>query len=168
MALSYVDIRQSRSAPDPPRVPRSGQCHAVIRTVGGSSTSRFVGLDVSPKVTALCVIDNTGRRLWRGQCPSVPDAIRGVVRRRICRCPRRNGAGSTRGGFSKHFEPANHRLAGSKPISVRRRRGPSMPSGRRSSTGSIMRSDAASVGMKSPEPIAMCHLKGTTSECTRC
>jgi hypothetical protein len=36
--------------------------------------TRFVGLDVSPKVTALCVIDNTGRRLWRGQCPSVPGA----------------------------------------------------------------------------------------------
>jgi hypothetical protein len=53
--------------------------------------TRLVGLDVSQKVTAGCVVDNTGRRLRRGQCPSVPDAIRGVVRRRsrICRCPRR-------------------------------------------------------------------------------
>jgi transposase len=43
--------------------------------------TRFVGLDVSQKMTAICVVDNAGRRLWRGQCPSVPEAIRGGVRR---------------------------------------------------------------------------------------
>ena len=29
----------------------------------------FVGLDVSQKTAAICVVDNAGRRLWRGQCP---------------------------------------------------------------------------------------------------
>jgi len=27
--------------------------------------THYVGLDVSQKVTAICVIDDTGRRLWR-------------------------------------------------------------------------------------------------------
>jgi transposase len=41
--------------------------------------TRFVGLDVSQKMTAICVIDNAGRRLWRGQCSSVPEQICDVV-----------------------------------------------------------------------------------------
>jgi transposase len=40
----------------------------------------FVGLDVSPKMTAICV-DNTGRRLWRGQCVTVPEQVSVLVRR---------------------------------------------------------------------------------------
>ena len=28
--------------------------------------TRFVGLDVSQKITAICIVDNAGRRLWRG------------------------------------------------------------------------------------------------------
>jgi hypothetical protein len=32
----------------------------------------FVGLDVSQKMTAICVVDNAGRRLRRGQCPTNP------------------------------------------------------------------------------------------------
>jgi len=48
--------------------------------------TRFVGLDVSQKITAICVVNDTGRRLWRGQCPtsvacsrhSVPGAMRGM------------------------------------------------------------------------------------------
>jgi len=42
--------------------------------------TRFVGLDVSQKMTAICVVDNAGRRLWRGQCPSVPEQINVLVR----------------------------------------------------------------------------------------
>ena len=34
----------------------------------------FVGLDVSQKLTAICVVDETGRRLWRGQCATDPEA----------------------------------------------------------------------------------------------
>ena len=30
--------------------------------------TRFIGLDVSQKLTAIYVVDETGRRLWRGQC----------------------------------------------------------------------------------------------------
>src|ERR1700730_6814221 len=43
--------------------------------------TRFVGLDVSQKMTAICVIDHAGRRLWRGQCPTIPEQISGLVRR---------------------------------------------------------------------------------------
>src|SRR6202047_365391 len=43
--------------------------------------SHFIGLDVSQKMTAICVVDNAGRRLWRGQCPTVPEQISVLVRR---------------------------------------------------------------------------------------
>src|SRR5580692_6789990 len=42
--------------------------------------TRFVGLDVSQKITAICIVDNAGRRLWRGQCPTVPEQITVLVR----------------------------------------------------------------------------------------
>jgi transposase len=40
-----------------------------------------VGLDVSQKLTAICVVDDTGRRLWRGQCLTDPEQISRVVTR---------------------------------------------------------------------------------------
>ena len=40
-----------------------------------------VGLDVSQKLTAICIVDDTGRRLWRGQCPTEPEQIVRVVTR---------------------------------------------------------------------------------------
>ena len=43
--------------------------------------THFVGLDVSQKMTSICVVDNAGRRLWRGQCPSVPEQIGILVHR---------------------------------------------------------------------------------------
>lgn len=43
--------------------------------------TRFVGLDVSQKLTSICVVDDTGRRLWRGSCASDPEQIA----RAICR-----------------------------------------------------------------------------------
>ena len=33
--------------------------------------TRFVGLDVSQKITAICVVVDAGRRLWRGLCPQI-------------------------------------------------------------------------------------------------
>ena len=42
--------------------------------------TRFVGLDVSQKLTAICVVDETGRRLWRGQCATDPEPIERVIR----------------------------------------------------------------------------------------
>lgn len=41
---------------------------------------RFVGLDVSQKTAAVCVVDGDGARVWRGQCLSTPEQIEGVVR----------------------------------------------------------------------------------------
>jgi transposase len=35
----------------------------------------YVGLDVSQKTTAICVVDEQGRRLWRGACVTDPGAI---------------------------------------------------------------------------------------------
>jgi len=43
--------------------------------------TRFVGLDVSQKLTAICVVDDSGRRLWRGQCASDPEQIERTIRR---------------------------------------------------------------------------------------
>jgi transposase len=43
--------------------------------------THYVGLDVSQKVTAICIVDDTGRRLWRGQCGSDPEQIALAVRR---------------------------------------------------------------------------------------
>src|SRR5580693_188673 len=43
--------------------------------------SHFVGLDVSQKMTAICVVDKEGRRIWRGQRPSVPEQISAALRR---------------------------------------------------------------------------------------
>jgi len=43
--------------------------------------NHFVGLDVSQKMRAICVADNTGRRVWRGQCPTAPEQIAAMVRR---------------------------------------------------------------------------------------
>src|SRR5271170_6213916 len=43
--------------------------------------THYVGLDVSQKLTAICVVDDTGRRLWRGQCLTDPETIGRVVTR---------------------------------------------------------------------------------------
>ena len=38
-----------------------------------------VGLDVSQKMTAICVVDAEGRRIWRGDCLTQPDKISALV-----------------------------------------------------------------------------------------
>jgi len=43
--------------------------------------TRFAALDASQKMTAVCVVDDAGRRMWRGQCPTVPEQINAVMRR---------------------------------------------------------------------------------------
>lgn len=35
----------------------------------------YVGLDVSQKTTAICVVDHQGQRVWRGVCATQPEAI---------------------------------------------------------------------------------------------
>ena len=42
--------------------------------------TRFAGLDVPQKLTALCVVDETGRRLGRGQCATDRGQIERMVR----------------------------------------------------------------------------------------
>ena len=41
--------------------------------------ARFVGLHVSPKLTSICVVDETGQRMWRGQCPTDPAQLERIV-----------------------------------------------------------------------------------------
>jgi transposase len=41
----------------------------------------YVGLDVSQKETEICVVDEEGRRIWRGRCPSQPESITEALRR---------------------------------------------------------------------------------------
>jgi len=48
--------------------------------MGGGLMTRFVGLDVSQKLTAICVVDETGRKLWRGQCATDPEQIERTLR----------------------------------------------------------------------------------------
>ena len=43
---------------------------------------RYVGLDVSQKTTAICVVDEEGRTLAEGVTAREPEAIAGFVRRR--------------------------------------------------------------------------------------
>lgn len=43
---------------------------------------RYVGLDVSQKTTAICVVDDEGRTLAEGVTATEPDAIAAFVRRR--------------------------------------------------------------------------------------
>src|SRR5215831_4217548 len=35
----------------------------------------YVGLDVSQKTTSICIVNEQGRRLWRGVCATHPDPI---------------------------------------------------------------------------------------------
>jgi transposase len=37
--------------------------------------TKYVGLDVSQRTTALCIVDGEGHRIWRGECTSSPDQI---------------------------------------------------------------------------------------------
>jgi transposase len=43
--------------------------------------ARFVGLDVSQKLTSVCIVDDTGRRIWRGQCACDPEQIARLISR---------------------------------------------------------------------------------------
>jgi transposase len=44
---------------------------------------RMDRLDVSQKLTSICVVDDAGRRLWRGQCRSDPEQIQRTVREHV-------------------------------------------------------------------------------------
>jgi transposase len=40
----------------------------------------YVGLDVSQKTTAICIVDEAGQRVWRGECRTLPEEIAAVIR----------------------------------------------------------------------------------------
>lgn len=42
--------------------------------------THYVGLDVSQRMTAICVVDEAGHRIWRGECRTVPEEIESIVR----------------------------------------------------------------------------------------
>src|SRR3712207_9558993 len=42
----------------------------------------YAGLDVSLDSTAICVVDDEGRVVWRGKCPTEPKAIAETLARR--------------------------------------------------------------------------------------
>src|SRR4051812_49906746 len=43
---------------------------------------RFVGLDVSQRLTSVCILDERGIRVWRGKCATDPAAIADAGRTR--------------------------------------------------------------------------------------
>jgi transposase len=43
---------------------------------------QYVGLDVSQKVTSVCVVDEDGRKIWAGKCASTPEALAATIRAR--------------------------------------------------------------------------------------
>jgi hypothetical protein len=45
--------------------------------------THYVGMDVLQRTTATCVVDEADRRIWRGMCPTSPEAIERAVRPRV-------------------------------------------------------------------------------------
>ena len=43
---------------------------------------QYVGLDVSQKETAVCVVDQSGKSLFEGKAPSDPGALARVIHKR--------------------------------------------------------------------------------------
>jgi hypothetical protein len=43
---------------------------------------RFVGLDVSQRLTSVCILDEQGKRVWRGKCTTEPGVIEATIRTR--------------------------------------------------------------------------------------
>jgi transposase len=43
---------------------------------------QFAGLDVSQKLTHVCVVDREGTVVWRGACISIPEEIATTIRAR--------------------------------------------------------------------------------------
>jgi len=43
--------------------------------------THYAGLDVSQKMTSICIVNADGRRIWRGVCATTPELIEGEIRR---------------------------------------------------------------------------------------
>jgi len=55
----------------------------------------YVGLDVSQKTTAICVVDERGNRIWRGVCATDPEAISARILRHVCRAVTNQASGAS-------------------------------------------------------------------------
>ncbi len=43
--------------------------------------THYVGLDVSQKMTSICIVNGDGQRIWRGVCATTPEVIEKAIRR---------------------------------------------------------------------------------------
>src|SRR5262245_1446245 len=43
----------------------------------------FVGIDVSQRQVSICVLEQEGKRLWRGKCPTDPAAITATLHDKV-------------------------------------------------------------------------------------
>ena len=55
-------------------------CYATAFIRMEPKTKDFVGLDVSIKETANCMVNDTGQRIWEGSVPSTADKIAAIIR----------------------------------------------------------------------------------------
>src|SRR5215470_5161427 len=51
------------------------------RTMSQSNILQYVGLDVSLKETSICVVDESGKVVWRGRTDSTPQAIAEAIKK---------------------------------------------------------------------------------------
>jgi transposase len=51
----------------------------------------FVGLDVSQRLTSVCILDERGGRMWHGKCATDPAVIEAVIRTRAGSVAARTG-----------------------------------------------------------------------------
>ena len=55
-------------------------CYATAFISLEEKMKHFVGLDVSMRETAVCVVDEAGQRIWEGRVSSTADAIAAIIR----------------------------------------------------------------------------------------
>src|SRR5262245_48986808 len=53
---------------------------ARLQAYRSHAMTLYVGLDVSQKTTAICIVDDGGQRIWRGECRTLPEEIAAVIR----------------------------------------------------------------------------------------
>jgi transposase len=55
----------------------------VCRTHSPPAVKQYVGLDVSQKETAVCVVDQDGKVVFEGKAPTDPGALARVINKRL-------------------------------------------------------------------------------------
>ena len=89
---------------------------------GAITMTQYVGLDVSMKETKLHVLDDAGKRVWRGSCATEPAAIAAAVRQYAPTAVRIGlETGPLTTGFGLSSRPRAYRWFASMPATPRRR-----------------------------------------------